>query len=345
MGEPAYLYKDRKDLVMLSSNFPLYSDMSSRVMETLSTFTPNLEIYSIDEAFMLLHQDPEAIRAKVKKWTGIPVSIGVGPTKTLAKLASEIAKKKPEGFYFYEERMLTKTKPQEIWGIGPNLGLRLHRIGIHTAEQFALAPDDQIKQHLGINGLKTALELRGIPTFPLQEGPEKKQSIVCSRSFGHKVDSLADLDEAVSYFAARAAEKLRIQESLTAFLSVFISTCSNQTFSSHLTIPIPTSHTPDLIHLAKQCLRKIFHEGVSYRKAGVLLGDFYNVGSHPLDLFAPPPTQKKEVAMRLVDSINNRFDKAKIQFAAEGIEKSWKSNRSKVSPKYTTSWLDLIKVK
>lgn len=345
MGEPAYLYKGRKDLVILSSNFPLYSDMSARVMETLSSCTPDLEIYSIDEAFMLLDEDPARIRERVKKWTGIPVSIGIGPTKTLAKLASEIAKKRPHGFYYYEEHILSKTKLQEIWGIGSNLALRLQRIGIHTAEQLANAPDHKIQQHLGVNGLKTTLELRGIPAFPIQESPEKKQSIVCSRSFGHKVDSLPLLEEAVAYFAARAAEKLRDQQSLSSFLSVFISINHSETFSSHVTIPTPTSHTPDLIHLAKQNLRKIFRGGVLYRKAGVLLGDFCDVGSQSLDLFAPPPTPKKEAAMRLLDSINDRFDKSLIQFAAEGIEKTWKSNRSNVSPKYTTSWLDLIKVK
>lgn len=344
MGDPAFLYKGRRDLQMLSSNFPLYSDMSARVMETLSTCTPDVEIYSIDEAFLHFEGDPGKIREKVKQWTGISVSIGIGPTKTLAKLASEIAKKHAQGLYFYEEKILAKTAVSEIWGIGSRLALRLQKCGIHTAAELMNAPELKIKESLGVMGLRIVMELQGTPVFALNEEPEKKKSIVCSRSFGQRIVELPLLEEAVAFFAARAAEKLRDQEGFASFLSVFVSTSRFETFSSHATLPVPSSYTPDLIQIAKKGLMKIFKPGESYRKAGVLLGDFCDVSSQPLDLFSPPPSPKKEAAMRLLDSINHRFEKGVVQFAAEGIEKPWKSSKANISPKYTTSWKELMKV-
>ncbi|MBX7065759.1 MAG: Y-family DNA polymerase [Parachlamydiales bacterium] len=345
MGDPAYLYKNRADIIMLSANFVLYSDMSQRVMQTLAKFSPDIEIYSIDEAFLELEDRADLdgfckeIRQTVKQWTGIPVSIGAAPTKTLAKLASEWAKKAGGVFVFRNneiEERLAQTELKEVWGIGEGLSDRLKRKGIYTALQLIQADDVWIQKQLGVTGFRTVLELRGTPVFELSEEPEKKKSIVCSRSFGQKVTELSLLEEAVASFAARAAEKLRDQMSLTSFLSVF-----TESGSCHVHIPNATSYTPELITLAKEGVRRLFRQGAEYRKAGVMLGDFTE--DRQGDFLTPAKSDKGE-AMKVMDAINARYDRPKVQFAAEGIKRPWKSRRSNCSPKFTTSWNELVKV-
>src|SRR5438105_11482001 len=187
MGEPAFLYKGRKDIVMLSSNFALYADMSGRVMEVLSTFSPDMELYSIDEAFLVLNDRFEeigaAMREKVRQWTGIPISVGIAPTKTLAKLANERAKKGNGVFVLNEQnriKELEKTELEEIWGIGPGLAERLKNKGVYTAGQLCETEDNKLRKWLGVNGFRTVLELRGEPCFEITEIEEKKKSILCS---------------------------------------------------------------------------------------------------------------------------------------------------------------------
>ncbi len=414
MGEPAYLYRDRAkkgEIQMLSSNFTLYADMSQRVMQTLSSFSPDIELYSIDEAFFLLEPSSDEVlrsralemRRKVKQWTGIPVSIGTAPTKTLAKIANETAKKDKDGDgvcvltdpVSIAER-LKKTALEDIWGIGARLSERLKRKRIYTAAQLVEADDVWIRKLLGVTGFQTVLELRGMPCFQLCEEPGKKKSIVCSRSFASRIEDLSLLQEAVAAFAANAAEKLREQESVASFLSVFITTspfqepyeraarrlgplepslasyhsiCGKeldapfrsgeslsfeegvlQSRSCHIQIPNPTSYTPELIALAKEGLSQIYRAGCSYKKAGVLLGDFSDSDAAQTDLITPSSdTVKKKEAMKVIDQINARYDKPSLRFAAEGIDKhptsrSWKSARTNVSPKFTTSWHDLLKI-
>lgn len=352
MGDPAYLYKHRADVVMLSANFALYSDMSQRVMQTLSTISPDLEIYSIDEAFFTLDESQDyqtqgnAIRQRIKKWTGISVSVGVAQTKTLAKLASEVAKKESSGVYILTpdliEKRLAETAPLEIWGIGKNLAEHLKKKRIHTALQLCQADDTWIQKCLGVTGFRTVLELRGTPCFDFSDIPEKKKSIICSRSFGQKVTELAQLEQAVASFAAHAGEKLREQESLAGFISVSIYT-NQESGSCHIQIPNATSFTPDLIALAKEGLSRIYKPGLEYKKAGVMLGDF-SEGLQD-DLVTPREgNEKKTQAMEMIDQINARYDKPAIRFAAEGLEQPWKSRRSNCSPKFTTRWADLLKV-
>jgi len=349
MGDPAFLYKDRKELVMLSANFALYSDMSQRVMQTLSTFTSEMEIYSIDEAFLLL-EDNEAVydlcaraRQTVKQWTGLPVSIGAAPTKTLAKLASEIGKKEGGIFVLKGENIeenLAQTEVSELWGIGHALAEKLKRQRIYTALQLSQADDALLRKWLGVTGFRTVLELRGIPCFELSETPEKKKSIVCSRSFGQKVTDLAQLQEAAASFAASAAEKLRHQGSMARFISVFVVT-SHETGSSHIQIPNATSYTPDLMALAKGAVQQMFRPGIEYRKAGVMLGDFTE--DKQVD-FITPARKERGKAMKVLDEINARYNKPMVRFAAEGIERPWKSKRSNTSPKYTTQWNEILKI-
>lgn len=350
MGDSAYLYKDRKDIVKLSANFSLYSDMSHRVMQTLSSFSPHMEIYSIDEAFFeleesaSLHQECLAMRKKVKQWTGIPVSIGVGPTKTLAKLASERAKKE-EGVYVLTQAMIQETlavtELSDIWGIGANLTEKLKRKGIYSALQLSQADDTWIQKLLGITGYRTVLELRGTPCFDLNEIPEKRKSIVCSRTFGQKMTELPLIHEAIASFATRAAEKLREQESLASFLSIFL--CSqHETTSCSIQIPNPTNNTSEFITLAKEGISELYHSECEYRKGGVMLGDFTDACQSD---FITHPKKDRSDAMKVLDRINARYDKGAIRFAAEGIQRPWKSQQNSLSPKYTTLWTDLIKVR
>lgn len=334
---------------MLSANFALYSDMSHRVMQTLSSASPDIEIYSIDEAFLEIESSHllekcQSIRKKVLQWTGIPLSIGAAPTKTLAKLASEIGKKQG-GVFVLEQKdiheRLKTTALDEIWGIGSALNERLKRKGIYTAFQLIESNDSWIQKELGVVGYRTVLELRGTSVFDLEELPEKKKSIVCSRSFGRKVSELHLIEEAIASFTARASEKLRQQESRAAFLSLFLQS-KNGTQSCHIHLPNATSYTPELIHLAKEGVRKLFQSDLEYRKAGVQLCDFTE--DRQID-FLTPARKEKGNLMKVMDQINARYDRQIIQFAAEGIQKPWEGRRSNCSPKYTTSWNDLPRVK
>lgn len=357
MGDPAYLFRDqekRGEINMLSSNFALYADMSQRVMQTLESFSPEMEIYSIDEAFFELDVGSDLekqgvlMRNKVKKWTGIPVSIGIGATKTLAKLANEIAKK-GDGVLVLD-KLQADTPLEDIWGIGRALATRLSKNGIYTAGQLIQVQDQRIQKILGVTGYRTVLELRGVSCIPLTEVEEKKKSIICSRSFRYPVLTKIHLEEAVAFFASRAAEKLREQESLAGFLSVYVATSPFKepyyARSCHIQIPNPTSYTPDLISWAKEGLSRIFAPEKEYKKAGVMIGDFCDIDARPLDLFSPEKANvKKQKAMQIVDQINIRYDKPAVSFAAEGASPKWKTKPSRISPKFTTSWHDLLKVR
>jgi len=368
MGDAAFLYKDRAlrgEINMLSSNFTLYADMSQRVMQTLHSFSPEMEIYSIDEAFFILEEAADEalreqsvqVRRKVKQWTGIPISIGVAPTKTLAKIANKAAKKEKEkeGVYVLAdpaaiEERLSKTATEDIWGIGRALSDRLKRKGIYTASQLRKADDVWVRKLLGVTGFQTVLELRGTSCIELLDEPEKKKSIICSRSFAQKIEDFSYLEEAVASFASRAAEKLRDQESLAGFLSVFIATSPFQepyeSRSCHIHLPNPTSFTPDLISLAKKGLAQIYRRGFGYKRAGVLLGEFSEEQISQIDMITPNPgSEKKLRAMEMLDSVNARYDKPALRFAAEGIERHpWQSLRENSSPKFTTSWHELLRV-
>lgn len=357
MGDPAFLYKDRKEIRMLSSNFALYADMSERVMQTLETFSPDMEIYSIDEAFFLLEEnlsfEKECLhmRKKVKQWTGIPISIGVAPTKTLAKLANHSAKKKQTGVHVLTcpaqiRELLEKTSPAEIWGIGAASAEKLKAKRIYTAAELSCAPDVLIQNTLGVMGLRTAHELRSIPCFSLEEEAAKRQSIVCSRSFSEKIADPSALLEAIAAFTSRAAEKLREQESKAGFLSVFIRTSPFvkpfESRSCHVTLPIRSDYTPELIRLAKAALERILTPGIAYKKAGVLLGDFKDASEVQTDLFAvSEDNPKKSALMKTIDRINRRYDKEQVRSAAMGLERKWRSARSSATPNFTTSWTDI----
>ncbi|MDH5682711.1 MAG: Y-family DNA polymerase, partial [Spirochaetota bacterium] len=278
---PMFYHKDlvrRHDVQLFSSNYTLYGDMSHRVMQCLSEFSPNMEVYSIDEAFLSLDgiggsliDYGTSIRQKVTQWTGIPISVGIGPSKTLAKLANHVAKKRcgDVGVYnFLDETdvdgMMKSIDVGETWGVGRRYKKMLNQNGIHTVYDLKMAEDKWIRKKMTVMGLRTVWELRGTPCYSLEENIPAKQSIVCSRSFGKPVESLSDMREAVATFASRAAEKLRKQKSVVKSLSVFIETNyfkenePQYRKSLELTLPTATADTGKIISEACAGLEKIY---------------------------------------------------------------------------------------
>ena len=367
MGAPYFQWANfikAHDVFICSSNFSLYSDISHRVMQTLSHFNPELEIYSIDEAFLCLEDltDPlkhcRHIRQKVLQWTGIPVSIGIARTKTLAKIANYASKKDPalQGVCFPSPKevdtILETVEVGKVWGIGRRLSSFLAKRGIHTAAQLRDQPDLWIKSHLSVVGLRTAWELRGIPCLNIEEVTAPKQSIMTSRSFGRPVFHLEELIEAACTYAARGGEKLRNEGSLASWLQVFAMTSRHHEQNyygnqAHLVLPAPTDYTPTLLDYATRGLKRIFRSGCAYKKAGILLGGLVPARSYQQDLFATcsiAQETKRKTAMALLDKANGKFGYPILQFASEGIERPWQRKREMRSANFTTRWSDLLTI-
>lgn len=352
MGAKAFDYRPQIQsgaIQTLSCNFSLYADMSDRVMQVLESEVSEMEIYSIDEAFFLYRgEDAHAIRAKIKKWTGVTVSIGIAPTKTLAKLANRTAKKSKEGVFTLTDpqQKLETTPLEDIWGIGHATMLALKRKQIYTPAMLIAKSDSWIRNNFNLNLLKTTMELRGTPCLELEEA-EKKQSIMVSRSFEKPIEDRQILSEHIAAFAGRAAEKLREQQSKAQFLSVFIATSPfkepYESRSCHFNLPHGTAYTSELISLAKQGLERMHRPGFAYKRGGVILGDFVDSDTFQGDLFTPDPaSEKKMAAMQVLDRINTRYDKPAIRYLAEG--KEWKESGANKSPRYTTSWDDILEI-
>jgi DNA polymerase V len=352
-------------VAVFSSNFALYGDFSARVMNILENFTTGLEIYSVDEAFMDLTNMPvdavvhaRTIRDTVRKWTGIPVSIGIGPTKTLAKLANKIAKKDPlhEGIFNITDHprmdeILQTMDVGDIWGIGYRLRKFLHEYGITSILQLRDSDDEWIKKKLSVSGLRTVLELRGVSKIEMEEAPEAQKSILTSRSFRRAITELRPLKEAMAIFASRAAEKLREQDCVASYIQVFITTGYHQEGamyrdSSGSELPHPTSSTPDFIAAAHGLLEKIFKWGYGYKKAGVILTGIVPERHQQLDLFTPLEEYRhKENLMKLMDDLNWRWGSDTIRYGASGLSQEWRFRQEKRSPNYTTQWKDLLTIK
>lgn len=368
MGAPYFQFKnilEAHGVAVYSSNYTLYGDLSARVMNVLSGFAARREVYSIDEAFLLLEtkdllNTAREIRNKVLHWTGIPVSIGIGATKTLAKVANKLAKKNPEktqGVYLLDspERVdytLAQLPVTDVWGIARRCGLRLNRIGINTAKEFKDADDILIRKHLSVTGLRTAWELRGISCLRLEETYAAKKSVTSSKAFGKPIDNLEMLEQAVATYTARAAEKIREQKLLASSLLVFIelhpfrSEACN-TFCQHLALPEPTSYTPQLIAYAKSVLPRLFREGSCYRKAGIILENLVPETRYAQDLFSShgPQFEKQKIVMKTVDNLNERFGRKTIYSAAEGIDPKWKMRQHLRSAHFTTDWNQILTIR
>ena len=372
MGVPLFQIQQlvkQHQIKLFSSNYTLYADMSSRVMSTLEAFAPTMEVYSIDEAFLDLtgvcHQNPIAyghlIRKSVVRDTGIPVCVGMGPTKTLAKLANFAAKKwcKTGGVLdlsdpVRREKLMRIVPVNEVWGIGSRTTAKLHQIGINSAWDLATQASQRIQKQFNIVVAKTVMELNGIACFTLEEISANKQQIVCSRSFSRRLTEYKALFEALAEFCSRAAEKLRKQHSVTACMTIFIRTSpfniQDPQYQRSATIKLiaATQDTRTLITAADRLLKAIFKTGYSYQKCGVQLSQISSestTGQFELFDFADNdlPTENRSL-MTTIDQINRRFPKA-ISIAATGFEQSWKPRAERISPRYTTDWRELVHVK
>lgn len=366
MGAPLFQCKEiieAHNIVVCSSNYTLYGDMSDRVMQILKTFAADFQVYSIDEAFLCLECDHykeygKTIRDKILKWTGIPVSIGIAPTKTLAKVANHKAKKEPEneGVYVLDtpekiETALDSFPIQDIWGIGRKSAIKLAKLGVQTAGQLRDLPDELIKKHLTVTGLYTVWELRGTSCLQLEEKPPAKKSVTCSRAFGKPIDQLEDLQEAVSTYTARAGEKIRSQGSLATTMLIFVelhpfNRSSSNFFHIRVTFPQPIDYTPHLIHYARQAAEKLFKPTQKYRKAGIILDGLVPNNTFQTDLFAPPSKHhgKQKQVMKLVDQINEKYGHNIVRMAAEGTTKEWRMKRQHCTPHYTTQWDEILTI-
>lgn len=361
MGIPEFKIRQlikQHQVAVFSSNYTLYGDMSQRVMDTLGTLCPDLEIYSIDEAFLSLcgfqsrnlSDYGRLIRARVKQDTGIPVSVGIAPTKTLAKIAGGIAKKSESGvfdlFTTDRESILAQTDVADIWGIGRAHTKFLQSHHIMTALQLSEASDQFIRKHMGIVGLRLVLELRGLSCLELEQCPPPKKGITCSRSFGRSITKLHDMEEAVSSYTSRAAEKLRREKLSVSSLSVFLHT--NQfkdtpQYSNALTftLPVATDSTPELIAAALEGIRRIWRDGFAYKKAGVMFLSLVPASQIQTSLFDSADRSRAKTLMATLDAINHRFGSGTLQYASSGIAKGWKASFNHCSPAYTTRWDEL----
>lgn len=336
-----------------SSNYTLYGDLSQRVMVTLEEFTPDVEVYSIDEAFLRLTGDVEAtaqqMRTTVKQWTGIPVSVGVATTKTLAKVANRVAKR-GSGVCILEDPtpVLTALPIADLWGIGRRLAERLQAQGIETALQLQAADLNWIRQTMGITGVRLVQELRGVSCLPLETCPAPRKSCCVSRSFGRPVTELSELKAAISTYAARAGEKLRREQLQAGVMSVFITTNRFQVnapqYANAVTVllPFPANDSMTIIQTASRFAEQLYRPGYGYKKAGVVLTELSSVDVMQRDLFGSVAKQERQRAvMQVADRLNQRYGAGTVFCAAEGIAKPWQMRSGRKSPGYTTRWREL----
>jgi len=363
MGAPAYQCQEifkRHAVALLSSNYALYADMSQRIMQVLETFSNDLEVYSIDEAFIWSQESnplsfAENIQKKVFRWTGIRVSIGIAKTKTLAKIACELGKAKKEGIFLLDgkevvDETLNKLPVEEIWGVGKRLKEQLNALRIFTARDLAEAEPHWLKKQFSVVLLRTALELQGISCLKLEESAETQASIVRSRSFGKPVTTIEDLKEALAMHAAKAALKLRKQQGLAHIVSVFLMTSrfGKEPCAASLSqgLPAPTSYTPHLIAKAHELLTSLYRPGPIYKKVGIILSEIRPKYATQGDFWEIPLEQqaKHGRAMKVVDEIQRTFGNKALRFAAEGLSQPWAMRQESRSPHYTTSWKELLEI-
>lgn len=349
---------------IFSSNYPLYGDISKRVMSLLKQLEPEMEIYSIDEAFLhlstvagiTLTEHGRHLRRTVRRCTGIPVSIGIGPTKTLAKVAGHIAKKNEALHGVFDitdtdvDAILDHFAVADVWGIGRRLAERLRLQGISTALALKNCDDAWLRKHLSVTGLRTAMELRGVSCLSLDNCPLSRKSIASSKSFGYQVESLEELKEALATYIDQAAVKLRAQHAVANSLEIYLSTNRFSKTATHysarkvIVFPEPTASTTVFIRHALPALATLYKPGLRYQKAGVVLFGLVPESFYQPNLFRPRDHQENSL-MAAMDLINGKWGRHTIQHAVAGLAKPWKNRQEKKSPAYTTKWKDLPLVK
>ncbi|MBJ9886473.1 Y-family DNA polymerase [Citrobacter sedlakii] len=372
MGEPYFKLKDqirRVGVVCFSSNYELYADMSQRVMTTLEELAPRVEIYSIDEAFCdltgvrncrVLEDFGRELQEAVYRNTRLAVGVGIGQTKTLAKLANHAAKKwlRQTGGVVdlsnvdRQRKLMAALPVDETWGVGRRIAKKLEAMGIRTVLDLADTDIRFIRKHFSVVLERTVRELRGESCLGLEEYAPAKQEIVCSRSFGDRVTDYEQMRQAICSYAARAAEKLRGEHQYCRFISAFVKTSPfalNEPYygnSASVKLLTPTQDSRDIIGAATRCLDVIWKDGHRYQKAGVMLGDFFSQGVAQLNLFDDnAPRAGSEKLMEVLDHLNAKDGKGTLYFAGQGIQQQWQMKREKLSPRYTTRYSDLLRVR
>jgi len=362
--EPYFKLKtllEQNHVHVFSSNYELYGDLSSRVMKTLEQFSPELEIYSIDEAFLSLagikgdlRGYGQEIRQAVQKQVGLAVGIGIAPTKTLAKLASFIAKKSARCEYVCVikdtkewQKVFSKIPVGEIWGIGSRLSKRLADHHVYSVLDLMQQDSLQMRKYYNVNVARTIDELNGIPCYGLDQHPEPKKQIFSTRSFGAKIMECAALEQSVSQYASRACVRLRKHNHLVKTMLVFASSGHfvDNPYSRSVVIqlPIPTNDTRYVISIARKAIRdSIFRAGVHFARAGVGLIELQPECPEQLDAFTPTQSNRSKQLMSVIDDINKRH--SPVYFASQGVNPDWTMRRNLKSPSYTTKWKDLPRV-
>lgn len=354
-------------VVMFSSNYALYADLSSRVMRTLEELVPRVEVYSIDEAFLDLTgveasvspvEFGRQVRTMVGDWTGITVCVGIAPTKTLAKLANHAAKHYPTtggvvdlNSVERQKRLLALLPVDKVWGIGLRLSRRLWAMGVRTGLDLARANPKGMRQQFSVTVERTVCELNGESCIDLEEVPPTKKQIICSRTFGANITTLQEMREAICDYATRAAEKLRREGQYAKVVTVFIRTSSFHARESRYAnsatgeLLVPSADTRDLAGQAMRLLGKIWREGFCYVKGGIMLTDFHAPDSYSSSLFEKTALRTDTKALMSVLDTINQSGKGRVFFAGQGVRQDWAMKRKRLSPAYTTRWSDIPRVK
>ncbi|MBW8199641.1 Y-family DNA polymerase [Flagellimonas abyssi] len=369
MGAPEFKYRQfckENGIKVFSSNYPLYGDMSTRVMNILGTFTPNMEVYSVDEAFLKFDGFKSydfniygrEIQRTVQKCTGIPISIGIAPTKGLAKVANKIAKKlktRTGGVYVIDSderriKALKWTKIESVWGIGRGNQKRLQTKNIKTAYDFTQLSDEWVRKQMAIIGLRLKKDLEGIPTLDLDDDTRDKKAIATTRSFESTYSDIENIKERVSTFATSCAEKLRNQGSSCNYLVVLLRSDRHKKnepqdkSSLIVTLPYATDSSLTISNYAVKAAVALFKPGIKYKRAGVIVSGLVPTNEKQLDLFLSE-NPKHHKLMKVMDGINDKYGIQKMKIANQDLERTWKMRQKHLSPKYTTNINDIIKVK
>jgi DNA polymerase V len=361
MGAPWFECKalaEQHGILAMSSNYALYADLSNRVMSILSEFSPRHEVYSIDECFVDLTGTPKmrevsyAMRERVMQWAGIPVCVGIGPTKTLAKLANHVAKKHPRsrGVFNYnaltadqKTHLLERIEVEEVWGVGRKLTQKLTMHGVHTVQDLRVAHVPTLRAEFGVLIEKTQRELQEVPCIDLQEIQPDRQQIISSRSFGSMVTELAVLKDALSTFVANACSKLRAQNSHAAVIQVFLQTnrfrkdLPQYMPSLAVPLPYPTNDSLEVNRWADDLCERMFKDGYQYKKAGIMLSEISPVTRRQADLLEPETTSNANL-MQALDNLNQRYGRGTVKVSTQGAFQGWQMRQERKSPNYTTVW-------
>ncbi len=372
MAGPYFQHKkeiEAHNVAVFSSNYHLYGDMSWRVMETLRMLAPQVEVYSVDESFLdlegieptKLYEYALFLKHTTEEWTGIPVSIGVAPSKVLSKLANKLAKKDKIGtkgvmiLQTPEQQMeaLLRTPVEDIWGVGSAGAGKLRMFNINTAWDLRNMNEEWARKNLGgVVGVRLVKELKGIPCIEMKDSRTAKKMIATTRMFGKPIYELKELKEAVTTYVARAAEKLRRQNGAALEMSVFVVVSNNNGLhynpyarSAHTTLPIATALTNVLIHHAAEMTASLYRKGSKYIKAGVVLSHIIPADTIQFNLFTPPENINARKLMNTIDNINFSMQQDILKFAANGTSKNWKMRQEMRSSRFTTRWEELCIVR